>query len=726
MERVVRVTSLAKVDWPVGAVFVVDKDLDLPLPLDEPIARVEAGEELKSLGRIETLAERVLSLRSTRPLTLVAIGGGSVTDAVGFLASVLWRGVELWNVPTTLLGAADAAFGGKTAINLGANKNQLGTFWRAHTVVLVDELLAALPTSQRADGLAEIVKTLWLAGRGLDILDRGVDRLAFAPWSEVEGDISVLLDETIRTKCAITDEDPREESGLRTLLNFGHTIGHAIERRHRLSHGRAVAWGLAAAASLSVDLAGLPPEDAERMWRHLRPLLGARPPRMSVDALTSAMRADKRHRGGKLGSVLLRSPGDAFVTYDPAPTQWHGALAHVVAKAASPLEIRLPRVTPCVVEVPTSKSELARMLVISHLRAGATTIRGASNAGDVTQLIEALALMGAGAATIEVGDGAAPFRFLCAVAAATRTKTRLVPGPQLAARPHEPLFVALRSAGATVKRHGDTWEIGQLPPGPLRFEVDASTSSQFASALALLAASGREVTLALSGAPVSAGYFELTLSLLEECGVSVGRFDGGVELGPTPRLRDPVELVPAPDASCLAVWRAARWLGLAVETADTATPRQPDGRIDEMWWDSKAASEQIVEIGGTPDLACVMAAAAALTPAPVRFVGAPHLRHKESDRIESLCRAFGAVGVDVRPLPDGIAVPEGAQRPRGDRVFPTHGDHRLAMAACLLATRGAVTIDDPTVVAKSYPSFWEDAMRAGFRLTDRSGRSPDT
>ena len=133
---------LEEVKWPEDACFIVDRDLPREL-IDalpgEAVIFVRAGEGLKSLVRMDGLAEEVLAVRSTKPLTLIAVGGGSVGDAVGFLASVLWRGVRLWHVPTTLLAMVDSAHGGKTAVNLSGAKNQLGTFYTADRVVIVRE-----------------------------------------------------------------------------------------------------------------------------------------------------------------------------------------------------------------------------------------------------------------------------------------------------------------------------------------------------------------------------------------------------------------------------------------------------------------------------------------------------------------------------------------------------------------------------------------------------------
>ena len=180
-----RRASTADIDLPDDAVVIADEALPARLlgGFDAPLT-VAAGESLKTLARVERLADRVLDCRASKPLTIVAVGGGSIGDAVGFLASILWRGVDLWHVPTTLLAMVDSAHGGKTAVNLGRAKNQLGTFYPADRVVLVEEALETLPIEQRRDGLVELVKGLWLGDSdALELLERdgGIGEFWSAP-----------------------------------------------------------------------------------------------------------------------------------------------------------------------------------------------------------------------------------------------------------------------------------------------------------------------------------------------------------------------------------------------------------------------------------------------------------------------------------------------------------------------------------------------------------------
>lgn len=713
MERVVRVSSLEGLEFPDDAVLVVDDALRAyDWPRHSTIF-VPAGESLKSLESAGTLAERVCALRPSRPLTLVAVGGGSVGDAVGFLASILWRGVALWHVPTTLLAAADSAFGGKTAVNHLGLKNQLGTFWPAQTIVLVDEILADIPPTLRAEGLAEIVKASWIGGT-TELLDRfGVEQLAYRPWEDVGAEVMRALEAAIEVKRAIVQRDPREELGIRTLLNLGHTVGHALEAISAMSHGRAVAWGLASVAEASVERAGLPVEQAERLQEHVRPLLGTQPPQPDPASFGAAVRGDKKTLRGSLRSVLLHAAGDAFVTDDLSAEDWREALERASAIVERPLRVSFRAQTSARIEVESSKSELNRLRAIAALRPGPTTVIGGSSADDVRTLSRALETLET-QGHARAGEGALGFRILVVLAAAKFPGSTISLGPNLSRRPHTPLYRAIETAGGAVTVESERLvRVGALPDGPVDVTVDVSQSSQVATAFALLGASGRSVTIRWSGEFRSKGYFELTLSLLKQAGVEVARGAERVVLRATHDLWAPVTLAAGDDASSAAVWRIARFLGVDVEVR-AAESGQPDAGVSGILREWKREDAVRVDVGGCPDLVPVLAAAAALTDPAVTLFGAPHLRHKESDRIADLGTAFAAVGIDISALDDGVAISAGKQIPHADATFPTFGDHRLAMAGCLLALKAPLVIDRPHSVSKSYPEFWRDAAIAGF------------
>ena len=276
-----------------------------------PVLTFTGGERHKTRRTKERLEDALLRLGADRGSMLVAVGGGVVTDMVGFTAATFMRGIPYASVPTTLLGMVDAALGGKTAVDTPRGKNLVGSFHPPAGVFVALEMLDTLPKRQFLCGLAECLK------HGL-FMDAGYfGWLGRTSWKGLRTTRS-LQDTMVRTslglKCAVVDEDPKEATGRRNILNAGHTVGHALEHlsSFRLSHGEAVAAGLlweAAAAVSQGHLSGgeLAPIRAalERLrltpvWRELAP-----------ERVFEAAGADKKNLDGRVAYIPLKSIGAA-------------------------------------------------------------------------------------------------------------------------------------------------------------------------------------------------------------------------------------------------------------------------------------------------------------------------------------------------------------------------------------------------------------------------------
>jgi 3-dehydroquinate synthase len=276
---------------------------------------VPAGERSKSMATVEGLAAKLLAAGADRGAVLVAFGGGVVGDLTGFLASIYMRGVRVVQVPTTLLAQVDAAIGGKTGVNLAAGKNLLGTFHQPLAVLIDPTVLRTLPAREFRAGLFEALKCGVIARPAIfRFMETERERILRRDARALEW----LIAETVAVKARVVSKDERE-AGLRRILNFGHTIGHALEAetkyRHYL-HGEAVAWGMVAATMLAVALEKADAETAERIIVAVLaysplPRVTARPERV-VERLVH----DKKARGGVPHFVLPVSIGRVEITSD--------------------------------------------------------------------------------------------------------------------------------------------------------------------------------------------------------------------------------------------------------------------------------------------------------------------------------------------------------------------------------------------------------------------------
>lgn len=278
---------------------------------------VPRGERSKSWRAIGRLHGAFLRLGADRKSLVVAVGGGSVGDAAGFAAATWHRGIDVVQVPTTLLAQVDSAIGGKTAIDHPLAKNAVGAFHQPVLVVADTGVLATLSAREFRSGLAEVVKyALVFDGRFAVWLDRRWERILARRVPEI---IRIVAASAAFKACVVA-ADERDLSGRRALLNFGHTAGHALEGASgfRLRHGEAIAWGMRVALALS-ELRGGVPSAAERelAWRLLARLAPPRPDRgITLGRLLSWMRRDKKASKGRSAFVLLSCVGSARLVSD--------------------------------------------------------------------------------------------------------------------------------------------------------------------------------------------------------------------------------------------------------------------------------------------------------------------------------------------------------------------------------------------------------------------------
>jgi 3-dehydroquinate synthase len=283
------------------------------------VIKLPAGEGTKSWAQLEALTDRLIDLGIERSDHVIALGGGVIGDLVGFAASVVKRGCNFIQIPTTLLAQVDSSVGGKTAINSRAGKNLIGAFHQPALVLIDPDTLDTLPPRETRAGYAEVAKY------GL------IDDADFFGWCEANGEAllhgsgsarETAIAGSVAAKAAIVSEDERETTGRRALLNLGHTFGHALEAEtgfsDRLLHGEGVAAGMALAFGYSARRGECPPDDAARVIAHLRAVglpasLSEAGVNASGETLVAHMLHDKKMAGGTLPFLLARGIGQTYL-----------------------------------------------------------------------------------------------------------------------------------------------------------------------------------------------------------------------------------------------------------------------------------------------------------------------------------------------------------------------------------------------------------------------------
>ncbi len=307
-------------------VLVVSNETVAPLYLERLLSIINVrvldslvlqdGEQYKTMDTLNKIFDVLLEHRHDRSTTLIALGGGVIGDITGFAAACYQRGVNFIQIPTTLLAQVDSSVGGKTAVNHTLGKNMIGAFHQPQCVLIDIETLRSLPEREYRSGLAEVIKYglitdldffIWLEEHMPRLLARKDDAVLYA------------VEHSCRMKARIVGEDERE-SGLRAILNLGHTFGHAIETHQGYGdwlHGEAVAAGMCMAADLSLRLGWISDSELSRVGNLIAQAgLPIAPPKIDCEQFLALMAVDKKALGGQVRLVLLKQLGKAVITAD--------------------------------------------------------------------------------------------------------------------------------------------------------------------------------------------------------------------------------------------------------------------------------------------------------------------------------------------------------------------------------------------------------------------------
>ncbi|KAI0378406.1 Pentafunctional AroM protein [Hypomontagnella monticulosa] len=610
---------------------------------------IPPGETSKSRETKAEIEDWMLSQQCTRDTVIIALGGGVIGDMIGYVAATFMRGVRFVQVPTTLLSMVDSSIGGKTAIDTPMGKNLVGSFWQPQRIYIDLAFLETLPVREFINGMAEVIKTaaIWNETE-FTALEENASLILSSIRSKTADPSDRLLPirailkrivlASARVKAEVVSKDEKE-GGLRNLLNFGHSIGHAIEAilTPQVLHGEAVAVGMVKEAELARYLGVLKPGAVARLVkciasyelptslhdkRIVKLTAGKQCP---VDVLLQKMAVDKKNEGKNKKIVLLSAVGQ---THEPRASVVDDSAIRVVLSPATRVTPGVPKGLNVQVTPPGSKSISNRALVLAALGSGTCRVKNLLHSDDTEYMLSAIARLNGASYSWEdagevlvvtgkggklqaseeplyLGNAGTASRFLTTVVAlcspSNATSTVLTGNARMKVRPIGPLVDALRSNGIDIKYLGNEHSLpvqvnaaGGLDGGVI--ELAATISSQYVSSLLMCAPYAKKpVTLRLvGGKPISQLYIDMTIAMMKTFGVSVTKSADEPHTYHIPQgaYQNPEEYVVESDASS-----ATYPLAVAAITGTTCTI--PNIGASSLQGDARFATDVLRPMGCT-------------------------------------------------------------------------------------------------------------------------------
>lgn len=568
--------------------------------------KVRPGEESKGRKTKAEIEDWLLGQGCTRDTVILALGGGVMGDLIGFVAATYMRGVRFVQVPTSLLAMVDSSIGGKTAIDTPLGKNLVGAFWQPERIYIDLAFLETLDKRQVCNGMAEVVKTaaIWDEAE-FERLEENADSIMAAlekPLGEgrfagIEEIFKRIVLGSARVKAEVVSSDERE-GGLRNLLNFGHSIGHAYEAilTPEILHGESVAVGMVKEAELARYLGMLPPGAVARLSKCIasyglpvavtdKLVTKKTKKKCPADELLRRMAVDKKNAGSKKKIVLLSAIGRC---YEPQATKVADKDIRIVLCPSVRVKPGVPKSLDVSCKPPGSKSISNRVLLLAALGQGKCKISNLLHSDDTQFMLSAIAKLGgatygwedegrvlvlngnggalkASADEIYIGNAGTASRFLTtaltlAEPSSEASHTVLTGNARMQERPQGPLVDALRSNGVDIEYLGQPGSqslplriaaAGGLEGGDV--ELTAKVSSQYVSSILMCAPYAKKpVTLRLVGDKViSQPYIDMTIAMMANFGVHVtkSKTEPNVYHVPNQKYQNPAEYEVESDAS---------------------------------------------------------------------------------------------------------------------------------------------------------------------------------
>lgn len=695
------------------------------------------GEESKSHQTLIELYDFLSDHQITRSDLLIALGGGVVGDLTGYSAATYLRGIDFVQIPTTLLAQIDSSVGGKTAVDTSRGKNLVGAFKQPRLVLCDTDTLQTLPPAFFSDGMAEAIKY------GL-IKDKALFELIET--QDLKTCLEQIICTCIKIKAQVVEADEFDK-GERMLLNFGHTIGHAIERHYNYqtyTHGCAVGVGMVYLSKIFEKQGKTPPGTAERIMRCLKKYHLPCSVEITPDDILQYSLQDKKRSKQQISLIVLNGIGHAEIC--PVTVDEYRTLL----KSLQPLETRAV-LTPAAlngsITAPPSKSFAHRALIAAALSQGMSTIQNVAYSEDILATMECLSALGAdfqrsdstvtvtgiqstpAQAALDCRESGSTLRFLLPIAAAYGAETSFSGKGKLPERPMTPYLTPFAQNGAliTQSKGMPLTVTGKLFPG--LYELDGNISSQFVTGLLfVLPLLEGDSIIRLKSPLQSKDYVRMTIEILTLAGIIVEETENGYRI-PGKQCYRPFSYTVEGDYSQAAFFLTAGAVGEPV-TCTGLNPHslQGDKKILDILRGAGAdvtVSEDAVTVSPAllrsfvldgsdiPDLVPVLSVLAAYCDGTSEINHIERLKLKESDRIATTADMLSRFGVPVKAMEDALVIYGG--RKFSGSLIDSHHDHRIAMSAAIasIGADSTVTIEDAACVAKSYPAFFEDFNKLG-------------
>lgn len=696
----------------------------------------QSGEQNKSLQTVEKIYDFLCQNEFTRTDIIVALGGGIVGDTAGFAAATFLRGIKYIQIPTTLLAMIDSSVGGKTAVNLKSGKNLVGCFYQPGKVIIDTQVLNTLPQSEWQCGLGEMIKYGAIMDKNL---------FCMLEQNGLETDIEVLITRCLKIKKKVVELDTMD-NGIRQILNFGHTLGHGIEKHsnYSLSHGKAIGIGMAIITKWAEERCITKQGCAKRIENLLKKFNMPVDYPLALDELWQYAVNDKKKKGNRITLALIKEIGtmkllnieaDRFLNKQIdiflKPSEFKGKIKVPCSKSMAHRAIFCAMLSdyPCVIKNIDLSDDISASLNIAkalgkkiNCENKSITIEGQINVNSMV--------------TLDCNESGTTFRFLLAAISALGIRAQIVGQKRLGERPYDILAKQLMDNGVVFdKQSGLPLNVsGKLKGG--EFLLPGNISSQFISGLLIaLPLLSEDSKIVLTSELQSASYVDMTLQCMKDFGVKADKTDYGYHIKGNQKYRLNSYSVEGDFSNAAFFLCGAALKGKLEVCGLDKNSLQGDKRIIDILQEMGACIQQTskgykisskelsgieIDAKNIPDLVPVIAITMAFAKGKSIIHNTQRLKLKECDRQQAIIDILQKMGADAQLYNDDIIIYGGKELCGG--VFDGYNDHRIVMSLSIAALKNEIAVKGAQAINKSYPNYLIDYNNVGGQYVISMGK----